>query len=75
MKKLILASLSGIALLGMAACSDSGTGTDNTQTQSVKPPATEPAPQAPATQPGTDGTGGTMQQQQPGQTQQPAPAQ
>jgi len=69
MKKLILASLSGAALLGLAACSDSGTGTDNTQTQSVNPPATEPAPQTTPTQPGTDGTG-TMQPQQPSTTQQ-----
>lgn len=56
MKKLILASLSGLALLTAAACSD---GTDNTTTQSVQPPAdeqpmrTEPAapeaaPSAPA---------------------------
>lgn len=70
MKKLILASLSGLAMLGVAACSDSGTGTDNTQTQSVNPPATEQP--APPTEPGTDGTG-TMQQQ-PAPTQ-PAPQQ
>ena len=38
MKKLILASLSGIALITVAACSD---GTDNTTTQSVQPPADE----------------------------------
>ncbi len=38
MKKLILASLSGLALLTVAACSD---GTDNTTTQSVQPPADE----------------------------------
>lgn len=55
MKKLILASLSGVALLGMAACSDSGT--DKTQTQSTTPP---PATEQPA-QPPADGTN-TMQQ-------------
>ena len=38
MKKLILASVSALALLGVAACSDSGT--DNTTTQSTNPPAT-----------------------------------
>jgi hypothetical protein len=53
MKKVILASLSAVALFGIAACSDSGTGTDTTTTQSTNPPATEPAP-APA--PGTDST-------------------
>ncbi len=69
MKKLILASLSGLALLTVAACSD---GTDNTTTQSVQPPADEqpmgtaPAapeatPSAPADQPADD-------------TLQPAPA-
>ncbi|PDQ17236.1 hypothetical protein CN311_31110 [Mesorhizobium sanjuanii] len=48
MKKLILASVSALALLGVAACSDSGT--DNTTTQSTNPPAAEqpmqPAPDA-----------------------------
>ena len=45
MKKVILASLSAVALFGIAACSDSGTGsTDTTTTQSTNPPATEPAP-------------------------------
>jgi hypothetical protein len=53
MKKVILASLSAVALFGIAACSDSGTGTDTTTTQSTNPPAVEPAP-APA--PGTDNT-------------------
>jgi hypothetical protein len=59
MKKLILASVSGLALLTVAACSD---GTDNTTTQSVQPPATEQqldaapaapeaAPSAPAEEP------------------------
>jgi hypothetical protein len=45
MKKFILAGVSGLALLTVAACSDS---TDNTTTQSVEPmeetvPATPPA--------------------------------
>ena len=44
MKKLILASLSGIALMGLAACSD----TDDTTTQAVpeQAPATQPDPMA-----------------------------
>jgi len=52
MRKLILASVSAIALFGVAACSD----TDSTTTQSVEPPvdstiaptdpATPPAPEA-----------------------------
>ncbi|ESZ20289.1 MULTISPECIES: hypothetical protein [Mesorhizobium] len=50
MKKLILASVSALALLGVAACSDSGTGGDATTTQSTNPPANEqpmqPAPDA-----------------------------
>ena len=46
MKKLILASVSAIALFGVAACSD----TDGTTTQSVEPPAeTTIAPADPAT--------------------------
>ena len=40
MKKLILTSVSALALLGVAACSDSGK--DNTTTQSTNPPAAEP---------------------------------
>ena len=50
MKKLILASVSALALLGVAACSDSGKGTDNTTTQSTNPPAAEQPmkPAAPA---------------------------
>ena len=68
MKKLILASLSALALFGVAACSDSGTGTDNTQTQSVNPPAQElPAPST-----GTDGN--TMKPAEPAPVN-PAPAQ
>jgi len=47
MKKLILASVSAIALFGVAACNDSNT--DSTTTESVKPPVTEqPAPVTPA---------------------------
>ncbi|ESY97143.1 hypothetical protein NKI51_15045 [Mesorhizobium australicum] len=50
MKKLILASVSALALLGVAACSDSGKGTDNTTTQSTNPPVAEQPmkPAAPA---------------------------
>lgn len=62
MKKLVLASLSGLALLTAAACSE---GTDDTTTQSVQPPADEqpmdaaPAapeavPSAPADEPADD---------------------
>lgn len=47
MRKLILATASAIALFGVAACSDSGV--DETTTQSVKPPVTEPAPATPET--------------------------
>ncbi|HHZ10062.1 MAG TPA: hypothetical protein GX405_14930 [Rhizobiales bacterium] len=39
MNKLILVSLSALALLAVAACSD---GTDDTTTRSVQPPASEP---------------------------------
>jgi hypothetical protein len=46
MKKFILASVSALALLGVAACSDSGT--DTTTTQSTTPPAVE-QPMQPAT--------------------------
>jgi hypothetical protein len=46
MKKLILATVSAVALLGVAACSDSGT--DNSTTQSTNPPAAE-QPMTPAT--------------------------
>ncbi|MDP3895134.1 MAG: hypothetical protein Q8Q62_00515 [Mesorhizobium sp.] len=57
MKKLILASVSAIALFGVAACSD----TDSTTTQSVEPPAetltpmvpTDPARPAPQAAPDT----------------------
>jgi hypothetical protein len=68
MKKLILASVSAIALFGVAACSD----TDGTTTQSVDPtydsvtpapavpqdPATQPAPQA---APSDEGAADTIQ--------------
>ncbi|MET3660831.1 hypothetical protein [Aquamicrobium ahrensii] len=58
MKKLVLASLSALALLGVAACSDSGS--DATTTQSTTPPADEqpiaPDATAPATPPATDGS-------------------
>ena len=50
MKKLILASVSGIALMGLAACSD----TDDTTTQALpddQAPITEPAPEAAPTDP------------------------
>ena len=43
MRKLILASVSAIALFGVAACSD----TDGTTTQSVEPPAEETTPTTP----------------------------
>ncbi|MDN2580577.1 hypothetical protein [Aquibium sp. ELW1220] len=47
MKKIILASVSSLALLGLAACSD----TDTTTTQSVEPEVQETAP---TVTPGTD---------------------
>ncbi|MEO3385498.1 hypothetical protein [Mesorhizobium sp. CAU 1741] len=51
MKKLILASVSGIALMGLAACSD----TDETTTQSVpseqEAPMAQPEPSAEPTTP------------------------
>ncbi len=51
MKKLVLASVSALALLSVAACSDS---TDGTTTQGVPDATTtEPAP-APATPPATE---------------------
>lgn len=46
MKKLILTSVSALALFGVAACSDSGT--DSTTTQSTNPPAAE-QPMTPTT--------------------------
>lgn len=59
MKKLILASVSALALLGVAACSDSGT--DKTTTQSTTPPATE-QPVKPAA---PQDNSGTMKPAQP----------
>lgn len=54
MKKLILASVSALALFGVAACSDSGT--DTTTTQSTNPPAAEQPmkPMAPEATPPAD---------------------
>jgi hypothetical protein len=57
MKKLILASVSALALFGIAACSDSST--DTTTTQSTNPPAAEQpmtptAPDPNAAPPATD---------------------
>ena len=46
MNKLILASLSAVALFGVAACSD--TGTDTTTTQSTDPAATDTMDAQPA---------------------------
>ncbi|MGB3389142.1 MAG: hypothetical protein WBA88_14260 [Pseudaminobacter sp.] len=67
MKKLILATVSAVALFGIAACSDS---TDSTTTQSTTPPATdtmpETTPPAAAPEAPETGTGGETQ---------PAPAQ
>ena len=68
MKKFVLASLSVIALFGIAACSD--TATDTTTTESVNPPATEQPVQDPAAAP-TDPATGTMKTQ----PTEPAPAQ
>jgi hypothetical protein len=70
MKKLILATVSAVALFGIAACSDS---TDNTTTQSTTPPATETMPEttppaaAPETPAPETGTGGTTQPAAPAQ--------
>ena len=66
MKKLVLASVSALALFGVAACSD----TDETTTQSVdEPAATETVP---ATPPATDNT--TTQSVEPDGQSEPAPA-
>jgi hypothetical protein len=56
MKKLLVTSISAVALLGLAACSDSGT--DSTTTQSTSPDTTTTAP-APDTG-ATGGAAGTM---------------
>jgi hypothetical protein len=67
MKKLILATVSAIALFGVAACSDSGKGgADNTTTQSTQPPPAETQP-APA-----DNTTGAMKPAEPAQPAAPA---
>lgn len=71
MRNFILASVSALALFGVAACSDN---TDNATTQSVTPPAEAPADTAPAVNPNPQtGTGGDMQSPTP--TQPAAPAQ
>jgi uncharacterized protein YgiB involved in biofilm formation len=57
MKKLILASVSALALFSVAACSDSGTGADTTTTQSTNPPAADPmTPAQPEATPPADNT-------------------
>ena len=74
MRKFILASVSALALFGVAACSDSGK--DNTTTQSTTPPpADQPmTPAAPKASPPADtGTGNSTMQ--PAQPAYPAPAQ
>ncbi len=62
MKKLLVGSLSALALLGLAACNNNGgSGADNTTTQSTTPPSTTApsttAPAAPATQAPSTGSG------------------
>ena len=59
MKKLILASVSALALFGVAACSDNA---DTTTTQSVNPPVEEPAvPTDPATPAPAPGAGASQE--------------
>ncbi len=70
MKNLILASVSALALFGVAACSDTA---DNTTTQSV--PQTEEQTPAPATPAPETGTGGAMQNTPTEPAPAPAPAQ
>lgn len=72
MKKLILASISAIALFGVAACND----TDKSKTTSAKPPATDnSATQGSKTTPDT-GTGGTTTEPMKSAPEKPAaPAQ
>ena len=60
MRKIILASVSALALFGVAACSDSGS--DSTTTQSTTPPATE-QPMTPAQPEATPPADNTMQPQ------------
>ena len=62
MKNLVLGTISALALLGAAACSDSGT--DTTTTQSTTPPAAEQpitpdAPKTEAVPTAPDASGGT----------------
>lgn len=59
MKKLLVTSISAFALLGLAACSDSGG--DNTTTQSVTPDnqTTAPAPSDNSATPSDQSTGTT----------------
>ena len=68
MKKLVLASVAAIGMLGLAACSDA---TDETTTESVPPTEEQPA------QPSTDGTTTQSVDPAPDATPpvQPAPAQ
>jgi type IV pilus biogenesis protein CpaD/CtpE len=56
MKKLILASVSGIALMGLAACSDTDSTTTQTVPESNPPAQTEPM----ATPPASPATPSTM---------------
>jgi len=69
MKKLILASVSALALLSVVACSDSGT--DTTTTQSTNPPAAD-QPMTPA-QPEANPPADNNMQPAPAPTS-PAPA-
>lgn len=41
MRKVLAATVSGLAFLGLAACNDGGGGGDNTTTQSVEPSTQE----------------------------------
>jgi hypothetical protein len=72
-KKLILGSVAAVALLGVTACSDSGT--DNTTTQSTNPPASDQS-MKPATPPAAAPTTGdnTTKPAEPAPAT-PAPAQ
>ena len=73
MRKFILASVSALALFGVAACSDSSQ--DSTTTQSTTPPpADQPMTPAPQANPHAD-TGAGNSTMQPAQPANPAPAQ
>ncbi|WP_048648125.1 hypothetical protein [Nitratireductor soli] len=64
MKMYLTAAISGLALLGLAACSEG----DNTTTQSVEPTQQDTAPlETPSAAPEPEGT---MQQNQDGTTSQ-----